>query len=104
MTTSINCSTSGQVAEEVKEERLARLMQLQEEISGDKLARKVGKTLTVLVDEIEEDGEAIARSAADAPEIDGVVIIENGGQLQVGEFAEVTITSSGEHDLWATVA
>ena len=94
---------AGQVAEEVKEERLARLMQLQEEISSDKLARKIGRTMTVLVDEIEEDGEAIARSPADAPEIDGVVIIENGGHLRVGEFAEVTITSSGEHDLWANI-
>jgi ribosomal protein S12 methylthiotransferase len=58
----------------------------------------------VLVDEIGEDGEAVARSSADAPEIDGVVYIENGAGLQIGEFAEVTITSSGEHDLWAVIA
>ncbi|MEW6313344.1 MAG: 30S ribosomal protein S12 methylthiotransferase RimO [Pseudomonadota bacterium] len=87
---------------EVQEERLARLMYLQEEISAQKLARKVGKTFTVLVDAVDDEG-AIARSAADAPEIDGLVYIENGHQLQAGEFAEVTITNADEHDLWAAL-
>ena len=89
------------VPEELKEERLARFMQLQEDISADKLTRKVGQTLTVLVDEVTSEGEAIGRSAADAPEIDGVVIIEEGSGLEVGEFVEVSVTDSGEHDLWA---
>ena len=89
------------VPEELKEERLARFMQLQEDISADKLTRKVGQTLTVLVDEVTSEGEAIGRSAADAPEIDGVVIIEEGTGLEVGEFVEVRVTDSGEHDLWA---
>jgi ribosomal protein S12 methylthiotransferase len=85
---------------EVQQERLARLMLLQEEISEERLKRKIGKTITVLVDEVDEDG-AIARSSADAPEIDGVVYIENGQQLNVGDFVEVKITDSDAHDLWA---
>ena len=85
---------------EVQQERLARLMLLQEEISEERLKRKIGKTLTVLVDEVDEEG-AIARSSADAPEIDGLVYIENGQQLKVGDFVEVRITDSDTHDLWA---
>ncbi len=88
---------------EVQQERLARLMLLQEEISAERLKRKIGKTITVLVDEVDEDG-AIARSSADAPEIDGLVYIENGQQLKVGDFVEVKITDSDEHDLWAEIA
>ena len=91
----------GAVPEELKEERLARFMQLQEDISADKLTRKVGQTLTVLIDEVTPEGEALGRSSADAPEIDGVVIIEDGGDLEVGQFVEVSVTDSGEHDLWA---
>ena len=87
---------------EVQQERLARLMLLQEEISEERLRRKVGMTLTVLVDEVGEEG-AIARSSADAPEIDGLVYIEDGQQLRVGDFVEVKITDSDTHDLWAAV-
>jgi ribosomal protein S12 methylthiotransferase len=86
----------------VQQERLARLMLLQEEISEERLKRKIGKTITVLVDEVDEEG-AIARSSADAPEIDGLVYIENGQQLNVGDFVEVKITDSDEHDLWAEI-
>ena len=85
---------------EVQQERLGRLMQLQEEISAERLACKVGKTLQVLVDEVDEEG-AIARSSADAPEIDGLVYIENGQSLKVGEFVNVRITDSDAHDLRA---
>ncbi|MDP2026297.1 30S ribosomal protein S12 methylthiotransferase RimO [Sulfuriferula sp.] len=92
----------GHVPEAVKEERRARLMELQSDISADRLAARVGQVMTVLVDEIEEEG-AIARSYADAPEIDGVVVIENPTGLVVGEFAKVRITDSGEHDLWGEV-
>ena len=88
---------------EVQQERLARLMLLQEEISAERLKRKIGKTITVLVDEVDEEG-AIARSSADAPEIDGLVYIENGQQLSVGDFVDVKITDSDEHDLWAKLA
>ncbi len=87
---------------EVQQERLGRLMQLQEEVSAERLARKVGKTLQVLVDEVDDEG-AIARSSADAPEIDGVVYIENGQSLKVGEFASVRVTHTDTHDLWAKV-
>jgi ribosomal protein S12 methylthiotransferase len=85
---------------EVQQERLSRLMQLQEEISGERLARKIGKTIQVLVDEVDEEG-AIARSSSDAPGIDGMVFIGNGQALKVGDFVTVRITDSDEHDLWA---
>jgi ribosomal protein S12 methylthiotransferase len=84
-----------------QEDRLARLMYLQEEISAEKLATKVGKTMQVLVDDVDEEG-SVARSAADAPEIDGLVYI-NGEDLEVGEFVTVRITDSDEHDLWGEV-
>ncbi len=86
------------VPEEVKEERLERFMEVQAEISAAKLSRMIGKTLTVLVDEA-GDGQSLARSYRDAPEIDGQVIVE-GVELAVGEFAKVRITHADEHDLW----
>jgi ribosomal protein S12 methylthiotransferase len=89
------------VPDEVKEERRARFMAVQERISAARLKQKVGKTLTVLVDELTEDG-AIARSAADAPEIDGVVHVARSRKLKAGEFAEVRITHSDVHDLFAS--
>jgi ribosomal protein S12 methylthiotransferase len=88
------------VPEEVKQERLARFMEVQAEISADKLQRKVGKTLTALVDSVEGD-MAVARSSADAPEIDGVVYVEGAGNLKPGDFCQVRVTRAGEHDLWA---
>ena len=93
----------GHVPEELKQERLKRFMQTQAKISATRLQRRIGQTLTVLVDEINDDG-ALARSYADAPEIDGVVIIEESAGLIVGEFATVRITDAGEHDLWAVTA
>ncbi|MGV6817140.1 MAG: 30S ribosomal protein S12 methylthiotransferase RimO [Thiotrichales bacterium] len=88
------------VPEALKQERLEEFMELQAEISQDLLQEKVGKTITVLVDEHEGE-HSIARSSADAPEIDGVVVVENC-QLPIGQFAEVEITAADEHDLWAT--
>ncbi len=85
---------------DTQQERLARLMLLQEEISRARLKRKIGKTITVLVDEVATEG-VIARSSADAPEIDGLVHIENGKRLSVGDFVEVKVTDSDAHDLWA---
>ncbi len=87
------------VPEPVKQERLARFMALQESISAAKLQHKVGKTLTVLIDNAEA-GTAVARSMADAPEIDGVVSIEGAPGLKSGDFCRVRITRAGEHDLW----
>jgi ribosomal protein S12 methylthiotransferase len=94
---------SGSVPEGVKQERRARFMTLQEEISARRLQRKAGRTLTVLVDEVTAD-DAIARSSADAPEIDGIVHVAPGPGLKAGEFATVRVTRAGTHDLWAEVA
>ena len=88
------------VPEEIKQERQARFMEVQARISTDKLLRKVGKTLTVLVDSTEANTVA-ARSSADAPEIDGMVSIEGAKNLEPGDFCEVRVTRAGEHDLWA---
>jgi len=88
----------GQLPEEVKQQRLERLMTLQARISAERLARKVGQTLTVLIDEVDEDG-AVARSSADAPEIDGLVYIEDGQALEPGQFASVIVHDTDEHDL-----
>ena len=79
-------------------------MALQEEISKQRLQTKVGKTIRVLIDEVTR-GEGIGRSAADAPEIDGVVYVkppfEPHKKLQVGEFYDVEVTAADAHDLWA---
>jgi len=93
----------GAVREEVKQERRARFMLQQEAISARRLQRRVGRTLTVLVDAVDADG-ATARSSADAPEIDGTVRVAPDGTLKVGEFATVRVTRAGTHDLWAEVA
>jgi len=87
------------VPAEIQQDRLGRLMLLQEEISETRLKLKIGRTLTVLVDEVDEDG-AIARSFADAPEIDGQVYISDGQHLKAGDMVEVIITDSDTHDLW----
>jgi len=92
------------VPEELKQERLARFMELQAQISAEKLERKVGTVQTVLIDEI--DGElAIGRSKADAPEIDGLVQIQDGAAagLKPGDLCEVRIMGSDEHDLFGLV-
>ena len=90
------------VPEEVKEERLARFMELQEQISADRLQAKVGRREQVLIDEVVEEG-AVGRSRADAPEIDGQVFIDGATHLQVGEFIEVEIEEADEHDLWGHI-
>jgi ribosomal protein S12 methylthiotransferase len=90
----------GPVPEAVKEERRARLMKLQERISAGRLQRKIGKTLTVLVDEVSSGG-AVARSSADAPEIDGVVHVAPAAGLKPGAFARVRVTRADTHDMWA---
>ena len=87
------------VPEELREERRGRLMQLQERISARRLRRHVGKTLRVLVDQVGPEG-AVARSAADAPEIDGVVHVEDGAHLSVGEFADIKVVRTDAHDMW----
>ena len=87
---------------EVQEERLARFMERAQRISAARLATRVGREETVLVDAI-EGNIALARSRGDAPEVDGVVRVRGGGDLPVGEFARVRITRAGDHDLAATL-
>ena len=90
------------VEDEVKQERFDRFMRLSARISTAKLSKKVGKKIPVLVDGIDEEtGKVTARSAADAPEIDGLVFIDTDLDLQPGEFVEVKITGSDEYDLYA---
>lgn len=93
----------GAVPDAVREERRGRVMQLQEEISKKRLQRKVGTTMRVLIDSVDRNG-GVARSAADAPEIDGVVYVkppyEPHRKLVVGEFVDVTINAADAHDLW----
>jgi len=78
-------------------------MAVQEKISAGRLARRVGSTITVLVDG-HEGKEAMARSAADAPEIDGIVRIAGGNRLAIGDFVQVTVTGASGHDLRAKLA
>ncbi len=89
---------AGAVPEEVKVERWERFMETQAEISAARLARRIGREMTVLVDSVEQD-LAIARSSADAPEIDGVVRIDGGGDLQPGELVRVRVIDSDDYDL-----
>ncbi|EFM91326.1 Ribosomal protein S12 methylthiotransferase rimO, partial [Actinobacillus pleuropneumoniae serovar 6 str. Femo] len=92
-----------QVSEDVKEERFHRFMQVQQRISAARLQQKVGKTLAVIIDEIDEEG-IIGRSMADAPEIDGVVYVDNLSEqeVKVGQVISVSITNADEYDLWGT--
>ena len=90
----------GQVPEDIKEERLQKFMETQARISHQKLESKVGQTFTVLVDG--HDGNyAIARSMADAPDIDGKVYLRDGKLLKPGDFVDVKIESYDQHDLFA---
>jgi ribosomal protein S12 methylthiotransferase len=86
--------------EAVKEERRARLMQVQAEISRQRLQAKIGREMIVLVDEV-RDKQIIARSSADAPEIDGRVFVPGAWDLQPGDFIEVRVTAATAHDLRA---
>ncbi|HEY5700607.1 MAG TPA: 30S ribosomal protein S12 methylthiotransferase RimO [Gammaproteobacteria bacterium] len=88
------------VPDEVKDERFMRFMQTQERISAERLAEKVGRDIDVLVDAVEAD-HAIARSSADAPDIDGLVYIDEPGELAPGSFVRVRVHDSDAHDLFA---
>ena len=99
----------GALPDEVREARRAEFMKVQERVSKRRLAKKVGKTLKVLIDAVNPDG-AVARSSADAPEIDGNVFIEwperrgDQARLKVGEFVNVRVSGSDAHDLWGRLA
>ena len=90
----------GAVPDEIKQERWDRFMAHQQAISTARLARKVGKEIEVLIDEVDEDG-AIGRSSADAPEIDGCVYVDSQTALKPGDKVRVRVTDSDEYDLWA---
>jgi ribosomal protein S12 methylthiotransferase len=92
------------VPEEVKEERYARIMEKTAAISAAKLAAKVGRTLPVIVDAVDEDGGATGRSQADAPEIDGEVFLRDAGHLAIGDITPVLIEDADEHDLYGVPA
>jgi len=87
------------VPEELKQERLARFMAHQANISAERLQQRIGKTETVLVDEVVEEG-AVARSKADAPEIDGQVFIDGATHLEVGAFVDIVVEDADDYDLW----
>ncbi len=93
----------GAIPEAVREERRARLMKRQQQISRRRLKRRVGGTLKVLIDEARGE-TAVGRSAADAPEIDGRVYVAGASKLKPGDWAEVRIQRAGEHDLWGRVS
>jgi ribosomal protein S12 methylthiotransferase len=90
----------GAVPQEVREERQRRLMELQEDISAELLAAKIGCEIEVLVDAVDDEG-TIARSAADAPEIDGLVFINDYFDAEPGDFIRVRVVDADEHDLYA---
>jgi len=91
------------VPEDVKEDRWQRFMALQQGISAQKLQQRVGYEMQVVIDTVEGD-KAIGRTYADAPEIDGVVHIENAAHLSVGEMVYVEITKADEYDLFGVLA
>jgi ribosomal protein S12 methylthiotransferase len=90
------------VSEEIKQQRYARFMEVQQEISAARLQAKIGRTLSVLIDEVDDEG-AIGRSYADAPEIDGLVYLNGEFDVQPGDRVEVVIEHADEYDLWGTV-
>lgn len=91
------------VPEAIKQERYDRFMQVQQKISAARLQQKIGRTLEVLIDEVDHEG-AIGRSYADAPEIDGLVYLNGEQSLQPGDKVKVLIEHADEYDLWGTVA
>ena len=88
------------VPEELKQERWERFMALQQEISAARLQARVGRTIEILVDSVDEQG-AVGRSSADAPEIDGRVFLDGHTDLNPGDFVEAEVTAADEYDLWA---
>ena len=91
------------VPDDVKQDRWERFMAHQQAISAARLQTKIGKEISVLVDEIDEDGDAIGRSSADAPEIDGCVYLSSEKTLKPGDLVRAVVTDADEYDLWADV-
>jgi len=95
---------SDHVADGIKSDRYNRFMQHQAGISANRLQQKIGSRLQVLVDELTEDGIAVARSSADAPEIDGLVYVHDAADVKVGDVLNVDVTAADDYDLFATLA
>jgi ribosomal protein S12 methylthiotransferase len=92
----------GVVPDEVKDERFAQLMEVAQDVSTAQLAKKIGRTIEVLVDDVRPaEGRAIARSKWDAPDIDGQVVVDNAQGIKPGDKITVTVTGSDEYDLFA---
>lgn len=91
------------ISEEIKEERWQQFMAVQAKISADRLRRKIDTVQKIIVDEVNEE-EAIGRSTADAPEIDGRVYIWGATHLKVGDLATVVIKDADEYDLWGELS
>lgn len=91
-----------QIEEAVKEERFHRFMQVQQRISAQLLQDKIGKVLPVMIDEIDKDG-AVGRTIYDAPEVDGVVYLNNEFNVKPGEVVNVAIENADEYDLWGSI-
>ena len=95
----------GQVSEEIKENRYARLLEVQSDISRERQEMFIGKKLTVLIEETRDtEGFAWGRSYRDAPEVDGLVGISGTSPLEEGSFAEVMVTDGDEHDLYGEIS
>lgn len=88
------------VPDDVKQDRWNQFMELQQGISAAKLQAKIGKTIEILIDEVDEQG-AVGRSSADAPEIDGKVYLDGAEGLSPGDFVEAEVTGADDYDLWA---
>ncbi|GAB1257590.1 30S ribosomal protein S12 methylthiotransferase RimO [Aurantivibrio plasticivorans] len=91
------------VPEDVQQQRWERFMEKQQAISAKKLKQKIGKTLPVIIDEVDEEG-AIGRTQGDAPEIDGVVYLNDEFSVAPGDIVEVLIEHADEYDLWGSLA
>lgn len=85
--------------EEVKEERLARFMEVQQRISAERLQRKIGTWQPVIIDEVVEEG-AVGRTMYDAPEVDGQIFIDDATHLSPGDQVLVEVIDADEYDLW----
>jgi ribosomal protein S12 methylthiotransferase len=90
----------GALPDELREERRARFMEVQAEVSRNRLKRWVGREIDVLVDEVQK-GAVIGRSAADAPEIDGVVRVKGAKGAKPGDFIRARVTGADDYDLKA---
>ncbi|GAB3091994.1 30S ribosomal protein S12 methylthiotransferase RimO [Aestuariicella hydrocarbonica] len=90
------------IPEEIQQQRWERFMETQQRISTARLQQKIGRTLEVLIDDVDEEG-AIGRTYADAPEIDGVVYLNEEFDVKVGDRVAVTIEHADEYDLWGSV-